>query len=131
MKAMEQQHGENWSLYQGDSCELMRGLPTRSIDLAVFSPPFKSLYTYSNSERDLGNCRGDTEFFAHFGYITQELRRVLRPGRLACVHVQQLTTTQNTHGVIGLTDFRGDVIRHFTAGGWAPDSVQCMVGYAL
>lgn len=112
---VDQAVGKNWVLFNGDSSEVLKGLPDASIDLTVFSPPFSSLYTYSPSERDLGNCKTDAEFFEHFGYITKELRRVLKPGRIACIHVQQLTTTQTTHGVIGMRDFRGDVIRHFLA----------------
>lgn len=118
MNVIHQACGENWALYNADAAEAMQGLPPQSIDLAIFSPPFSSLYTYSPSERDLGNCRSDDEFFEHFGFITRELLRVLRPGRNVCVHVQQLTTTKATHGVIGMRDFRGDVIRHFTQQGF-------------
>jgi DNA modification methylase len=113
MNVINQASGANWTLFNGDSCEVLQGLPDASVDLTVFSPPFSSLYTYSPSDRDLGNCKSDAEFFEHFGYITRELRRVLKPGRIACIHVQQLTTTIVTHGVSGMRDFRGDVIRHF------------------
>ena len=113
MTCIEQQSGDNWTLWNGDSAEVLKGIPTDSVDLSIFSPPFSSLYTYSPLAEDLGNCRDDDEFFEHFGYITAELRRVIRPGRHACVHVQQLTTNKSTHGVIGMKDFRGSVIRHF------------------
>lgn len=110
--------GEGWHLMLGDSCERLAELPDQSVDLSVFSPPFASLYTYSPSLRDLGNSGSREEFLEHFGYIVRDLLRVTRPGRLACVHVQQLSTTKATHGIIGLTDFRGQVIAQFQADGW-------------
>lgn len=113
MNTINQYHGEAYSLYNGDSCEVLKSIPSQSIGLSIFSPPFSSLYTYSASERDLGNCRDDVEFLHHFTFITTELLRVMLPGRIVCVHVQQLTTTKATHGTIGMKDFRGDVIRHF------------------
>lgn len=110
--------GEGWHLMLGDSCERMKEIATGSVDLSVFSPPFASLYTYSPSPRDLGNSFDRDEFFEHFGFIIRELWRVTKPGRLACVHVQQLSTTKATHGVIGLTDFRGQVIAAFQKANW-------------
>lgn len=110
--------GMGWQMMLGDSCERLSELDEESIDLSVFSPPFASLYTYSPSERDLGNSSDRDEFFAHFSFITKELLRVTKTGRLACVHVQQLTTTKATHGYNALTDFRGQVIAHFQECGW-------------
>ena len=96
------------------------GVPvaTDSVDLSICSPPFASLFTYSPSVRDLGNSSTRVEFIEHYGYIIREQLRVTKPGRNACVHVQQLSTTKATHGHVGLTDFRGDVIRAFQDAGW-------------
>lgn len=110
--------GENWRLLLGDSCERMAEIPDESMGLSVYSPPFASLFTYSPSERDLGNSSTRAEFIEHFGYIIRENLRITTPGRIACVHVQQLTTTKTTHGYTGLTDFRGDVIRAYQDAGW-------------
>lgn len=110
--------GDGWRLMLGDSCERLAEIPDQSIDLSVFSPPFASLYTYSPSDRDLGNSADRDEFFAHFRFVIDHILRVTKPGRLACVHVQQLTTTKATHGVIGMTDFRGQVIASFQDAGW-------------
>lgn len=110
--------GEGWHLMLGDSCERLGEVKDDSIDLAVYSPPFASLYTYSPSLRDLGNSGDRAEFFQHYGFIISEMLRVTKPGRLNVVHVQQLTTTKSTHGIVGLTDFRGEVIRAYQAGGW-------------
>lgn len=110
--------GENWELYLGDSCEILTELESDSVDLSCQSPPFASLFTYSPSIRDLGNSSSRTEFIEHYKFIIREQLRVTKPGRNACIHVQQLSTTKATHGHIGLTDFRGDVIRAFQDEGW-------------
>lgn len=111
-------HGKNWTLMLGDSCERLAEIDTDSVDLSICSPPFASLFTYSPSIRDLGNAATRTEFLQHYSFIIREQLRVTKPGRLACVHVQQLTTTKTTHGYMGLTDFRGEVIRAFESEGW-------------
>lgn len=111
-------YGENWHLMLGDSCERMAEIPDESVGLSVYSPPFASLFTYSPSPRDLGNSASRGEFFEHYGFIIRENLRVTQPGRICAVHVQQLTTTRATNGVIGMTDFRGDVIRAYLDNGW-------------
>ncbi len=110
--------GDNWRLMLGDSCERLAEIDNDSVHLSVSSPPFASLFTYSPSQRDLGNSATRAEFIEHYGYIIRENLRVTMPGRIACVHVQQLTTTKTTHGYTGLTDFRGDVIRAYLDVGW-------------
>ncbi len=110
--------GENWHIMLGDSCERLAELPDESVDLTVSSPPFASLFTYSPSSRDLGNSSSRGEFLEHYGFIIRENMRLTKPGRIACVHVQQLTTTKTTHGYTGLTDFRGEVIRAYIDNGW-------------
>ena len=114
-------HGEGWRLLLGDSCERISEIETDSVGLSVFSPPFASLYTYSPSERDMGNSKDYDQFFEHFGYLIPELLRVTMPGRRSCVHVQQVTTTKATHGIIGWRDFRADVVKAFTEAGWIYD----------
>lgn len=110
--------GTDWTLLLGDSCERMAEIADESVDLSIYSPPFASLFTYSPSERDLGNSSTRAEFIEHYGFIIRENLRITKPGRLCCVHVQQLTTTKVTHGYTGLTDFRGDVIRAYVENGW-------------
>ena len=105
--------GEGWKLMLGDSAERLKEIEEKSVGLSIFSPPFGSLYTYSPTERDLGNSKNDEEFWEHFGFISNELLRVMQPGRNVCIHVQQIATQKAKDGVIGLKDFRGDVIRHF------------------
>lgn len=110
--------GETFDLWLGDSCERMSDIGDESVDLSVYSPPFASLFTYSPSVRDLGNSGDRAEFFEHYGYIIRENLRITKPGRICAVHVQQLTTTKSTHGVIGMTDFRGQVIAAYMDAGW-------------
>lgn len=109
---------ENCQLLLGDSCIRMKEIEDDSIDLSVFSPPFSSLYTYSSSDRDLGNCRDDKEFFQHFDFIIKELLRITKPGRNVALHCMNLPTRKMVDGFIGLRDFRGDIIRAFQAAGW-------------
>jgi DNA modification methylase len=110
---MDETHGTDWSLFNGDSAEVLPNLPSASVDLAVFSPPFSSTYTYSPSERDLGNVANDAEFWEQFAYVSRELLRVMKPGRLVAIHVANLPAYKNTHGYAGRRDFRGATIRHF------------------
>ena len=96
------------------------------MDFSIFSPPFASLYTYSNSNRDLGNCANHAEFFAHFTFLVTELFRVTKPGRLCSFHCMNLPTSKVRDGVIGLHDFRGELIRAFQASGWIYHSEVCI-----
>ena len=116
MTATEQ--GEHFVAMMGDSCERLAEIPDESVDMSVCSPPFASLFTYSPSVRDLGNSASRPEFFEHYRFIIDHQYRVTKPGRIACIHVQQLTTTKATNGYVGLTDFRGEVIRAFQDAGW-------------
>jgi DNA modification methylase len=114
----DREAGAMWDLMLGDSCERLAEIPDESIDLSVYSPPFASLFTYSPSPRDLGNSASRSEFFEHYGYIIRENLRVTKPGRICAVHCQQLTTTMAGNGVIGVTDFRGEIIAAYIEAGW-------------
>ena len=118
MKCINQAHGENWAAYHGDACEVVAQLPDGSVDFIVFSPPFSSLYVYSNSDRDMGNSKTDEEFFEHYSHLSKELFRVLRPGRNMSVHCMDLPTSKQRHGYIGIKDFSGDLIRAHQADGF-------------
>jgi DNA modification methylase len=111
MRVLDQAHSDRYALYNGDSAEVLKALPADSVDYIVFSPPFASLYTYSASDRDLGNTRTYEEFSEQYAFITRELYRVLKPGRLLSFHCMLLPKSKAHDGVIGLRDFRGDLIR--------------------
>ena len=116
----------NYAVYNGDSCEIMKGIPDNSLHYSIFSPPFASLYTYSNSDRDLGNCKNHSEFYEHFKYIIKELHRTIMPGRLVSFHCMNLPTSKERDGYIGITDFRGMMIKMFQDEGFIYHSEVCI-----
>lgn len=118
--------GDNYQIYNGDCVEVASGLPDESVGFVIYSPPFSSLYTYSNSDRDMGNCRSDDEFFQHFQFLISELYRVLKPGRLMAVHCMNLPASKQNDGFIGIKDFRGDLIRAFQSKGFIYHSEVCI-----
>jgi DNA modification methylase len=118
MNCLDQVVTDTYTAIHGDCVEALRGLPEHSIGYSIFSPPFASLYTYSNSPRDMGNVRDDAEFFEHFAYLVGELRRVMKPGRNVSFHCMLMPASKERDGYIGLKDFRGDLIRAFQREGF-------------
>jgi DNA modification methylase/superfamily II DNA or RNA helicase len=118
--------GAGWRMLLGDSTERIKELADASVDFSVFSPPFSSLFTYSPSDRDLGNSRDDEQFWQHFRFIISDLLRVMKPGRNIAVHVQQIPRTVARDGWTGLKDFRGDTIRAFEGEGWQYHGEVCI-----
>ena len=118
MNILDQAIEKQYAVYNGDSCEAVKEIPDDSIHYTLFSPPFASLYTYSNSDRDMGNSKGDAEFFEHFEYLVKELYRVTMPGRLLSFHCMNIPLMKEHDGVIGLKDFRGQLIRLFQDAGF-------------
>jgi len=125
MNILNQASGENWTLANGDCIEVLNSLPENSIHLSIFSPPYASLYTYSNSDRDLGNSVNDAQFYEHFDHVVRGLHRVTKPGRIVCVDVMNIPAMKERDGYIGLKDFRGDVIRAFQKAGFIFHSEHC------
>jgi DNA modification methylase len=117
---ISEETGKNWHMVNGDSVEFIRDVPSNSVGLSVFSPPFSSLYTYSDSERDMGNCKNDDEFFEHYSYLVGELLRTTKPGRLCSVHCKDLVdyAGSNERGEAGLRDFPGRLIVAHEKAGW-------------
>lgn len=115
---LNQEHGDGYTLFNGDNIDVSAGIPDESIGFTVFSPPFESLYTYSPSPRDMGNCRDSAQFGEHFSYLIDELYRVTMPGRLISIHCMNLPTKKSRDGFIGLRDFRGDIIRLMEGAGF-------------
>lgn len=118
--------GEGYEMVLGDSVEELKNVADGSVGLSVFSPPFVSLYTYSPTERDIGNSKDETEFFKHFGFIIDELMRVTMPGRNCCVHVSQVPAMLVRDGYIGVKDFRGMTIQNFEKRGWTYHGEVCI-----
>jgi DNA modification methylase len=124
--ATEHKTGEGWTMLLGDCVEAARTIADDSIHFSIFSPPFSSLYTYSQSERDMGNTRGDAEFFEHLSFLIYELFRVIISGRIVAVHCMNLPTSKERNGYIGIRDFRGDLIRAFLKHGFIYHSEVCI-----
>jgi superfamily II DNA or RNA helicase len=122
----DDRQGKNWRMMLGDCVERVKELADESIHFSVFSPPFASLYTYSASDRDMGNAKDEAEFAKHFQFLVKELFRVLKPGRLVSFHCMNLPTTKTHHGYIGISDFRGDLIRAFQSEGFIFHSEVCI-----
>jgi DNA methylase len=116
----------NFSLYNSDCVQVVAELPENSIHYSIFSPPFASLYTYSDSESDMGNCKTDEDFYTHFRFLVRELYRVLMPGRLISFHCMNLPTSLVKDGYIGIKDFRGELIRLFQEFGFIYHSEVCI-----
>jgi hypothetical protein len=118
-KVIDQAHGDDWTLWQADCVEVARGLPADSLHYTVYSPPFVSLYTFSDDPRDMSNCPGgDAVFWEHYRFLIREIYRATMPGRLVSVHCMNLPTSKLRDGFIGLRDFRGDIIREHQAAGF-------------
>lgn len=114
----EMQTGNDWTLYLGDSVEVIRDIESDSVGLSVFSPPFPGMYAYTNSARDIGNVKSIRELISHFRYMMPEILRITQPGRSCCIHLTQEPVFKGKDGYVGLRDFRGDVIREMQDSGW-------------
>lgn len=117
-KIFGQESGDNFTVFCGDACDVIRGIPDCSIGFGIHSPPFSNIYCYSDSMADMGNATDDDEFFAHYDFLIPELYRVTIPGRLCAVHCKDLPLYFGRDGEAGLKDFPGEIIRHFIAAGW-------------
>jgi hypothetical protein len=125
IRAVEQVITDEYAIYQGDSCEVIRAIPGDSIGFGIHSPPFEGLYKFSNFDRDISNNDGP-RFWEHYAFLISELLRVTMPGRIHAVHVMQLPTSKIRHGHIGMRDFRGEVIRAYEDAGWIFHSEVCI-----
>jgi DNA modification methylase len=118
VKVLNEAHGENWSIYHADCVDFASQLPDNCIDLSVYSPPFASLYVYSESVADMGNCQDDDQFFEQYKFLIREKFRITKPGRISCVHCMDLPSSKQMHGYIGRRDFSGEIIRAHIEAGW-------------
>ena len=125
VKTVDQVVNDQYAIYQGDSCEIIRGIPGDSIHFGIHSPPFEGLYRFSNYDRDISNNDGPS-FWEHYSFLIAELLRVTKPGRLHSVHVMQLPTSKTRHGYIGMRDFRGEIVRAYEDAGWIFHSEVCI-----
>lgn len=118
VKVIDQAFGEKWAAYHGDCIEVIRGIPENSIHFTIFSPPFASLFTYSDSPRDIGNSRDYDEFSEHFKYLPSELYRVMMPGRIMAIHCMDIPAMKFKDGYIGYKDFSGLIVKMMEKAGF-------------
>lgn len=113
-------HGEDWSLYLGDSVKTMRHIESDSVGLSVFSPPFPGMYVYTNSPHDMGNVKDIDQMIEQFRFLVSEdnLLRVTMPGRNVFIHITQGVAQKGRDGYIGIKDFRGKIIQMMQDEGW-------------
>ena len=118
LRCLNECHGAEFAAYHGDCVDVVRQLPDNSVGFSVYSPPFASLFTYSDSVADMGNNADDHEFIRHYGFLLTELARVTKPGRLSAVHCSDLPLQKWKDGMIGIKDLSGDIIRAHQDAGW-------------
>jgi DNA modification methylase len=118
MNVIDQVLTNDYAIYHADTVEVAQGLPDNSIHFSVFSPPFESLYTYSNSDRDMGNSASTDEFWEQYLFLVKEQFRVMKPGRIVAIHCMNLPTSKQNDGFIGIRDFRGEIIRAYQDAGF-------------
>lgn len=126
MNCINQEINDRFALYNMDCVDLARSMPDNSVDFTIFSPPFESLYVFSNSERDMGNNASSGDFWTHFRYLIAEHIRVMKPGRLVAIHCMNLPTSKAKDGYIGIKDFRGEIIRAYQEAGFIYHSEVCI-----
>ena len=114
----ETKEGKNWKMYLGDCVTEMRKLESESVHYEIYSPPFKNIFVYSNSNKDLGNSRSMEEFETHMGYVANELYRLLKPGRLMSFHCADIPAFKYKDGFAGLQDLPGHLISVFEKAGF-------------
>ena len=125
-EVINQAHGKNWTLWHGDCVDVAKALPDDSLHYTIYSPPFQSLYTFSDDPRDMSNCADDETFWQHYRFLIEEVTRATMPGRLISVHCMQLPTSKTCDGFIGLRDFRGMIIRAHEDAGLIYHSEVCI-----
>jgi DNA modification methylase len=111
INCLDEAHGDSFTVYQGDCCDVLRQFPDNSIGFSIYSPPFGSIFVYSASAADMGNSGDDEEFYKHYEFLIAEMARVTKPGRLTAVHCSELPYKKWVDGYIGLKDFPGEIIR--------------------
>ena len=117
IRCLNEKHGDRFSIFHGDCVDVVGQLPAASVDFSVYSPPFGSLFVYSESISDMGNST-DEQFRDQYAFLVREKLRVTKPGRLTAVHCSDLPLTKWKDGAVGIKDFSGDIIRIHEEAGW-------------
>lgn len=126
MKIKDQKITKRYSIYNGDCIPVMKNMPADSVGMCIHSPPFASLYSYSDADEDLGNSKTYAEFFTHYGFVVEQLARIMKPGRIVAVHCMDLPTFKSQGSEIGVADFPGDIVDLYKLHGFIPHSHHCI-----
>jgi len=126
MNVISQKVTDDYAIYNADTVEVAQNMDSDSVGFSVFSPPFASLYTYSNSDRDMGNVKSHDEFWQQYRFLIKEQFRVMKPGRNVAIHCMNLPSSKQNDGFIGIKDFRGDIIKEYQAAGFIYHSEVCI-----
>lgn len=126
MNVLNQEITDKFAIYNADCVDVARTIESNTIDFGIYSPPFESLYVFSNSERDMGNNASSDDFWQHYRYLINECYRIMKPGRLIAIHCMNLPTSKARDGFIGLKDFRGEIIREHQNAGFIYHSEVCI-----
>lgn len=109
---------DQYEIHHTDSiAATLDGFKAGRVDLIVTSIPFRNdLFAYTDHAGDMGNSggigqAGKAEFLAHLSFCMAGMMNVLKPGRIACIEISQSPLRKGVDGIIGMSDFRGDVIR--------------------
>jgi DNA modification methylase len=111
VNVLAQEQSDNFALFNSDCIEMLRGLPENSVHYGIWSPPFASLYTFSDDPRDVSNNSDDRVFWEHYRFVLEGVYRALKPGRLISIHCMDLPTSITRDGFVGMRDFPGENIR--------------------
>lgn len=117
IRCLNSKEGTSFQAVNGDCVDVLSQVPDASIDFSIYSPPFGSLFVYSESAADMGNST-DKEFADHYGFLVREKFRTTVPGRLTAVHCSDLPMTKWKDGAVGIKDFSGQIIRTHEDAGW-------------
>jgi DNA modification methylase len=112
--------GNHYEAVYGDCVEETRAMETNSIDLIHTSIPFGNHYEYSANYNDFGHNQNTDRFFEQMDFLTPELLRVLKPGRVAAIHVKDRVLFGNVTGTgfPTMEPFHAECIRHYTKHGF-------------
>lgn len=113
MPVSDQVITSDYAIYNGDCVEVVADLPTNSVDMTVYSPPFAGLFQYSGDERDMSNCTSYGQFYEQYKFLIGHIHRLTKPGRISAVHCMDINETSAG----GSHDLPGNIIRlHQEAG---------------
>jgi DNA modification methylase len=114
---------DNVTIYNNDTVVVhndKKEMPDNSVDMILTSIPFGDHYEYSDNYNDFGHNHGNDKFFEQMDFLTPNLLRTLKPGRIAAIHVKDRIrySYQNGTSFTTISDFSGQTVQHFLKHGF-------------